>query len=805
MKYIQFTEQVEILSENQRIGVITLLPKGQKDKKTLKNWRPITLLSTLYKIISGVIGNRFKKFLPNIVGLDQKGFVDGRYMGEVTRLLYDTIHDAYTTKGKKGVIMSIDFEKAFDSVSFSFIEKVIETAGFPNRLLKWVRILLKGFQSHINHAGNLLKLIQLGRGARQGDPIASILFVLAIEVLLIAIRSNANIEPYKYETSILGKPISQKVEAYADDVNIIMPRSEKSIKEVMAMLDRFEKLAGLKVNKDKTQMLRIGKKATLDPVLCSDLGLKWVERLKVLGITLSATPSEIMENFDAKILEIEALLNRWTFRNMTVYGRIRVVKSLVLSKITHLVQIIPNPPAPLVLKIQRLINNFVWKGSTQKKVVLNIGRAELPQNKGGLAIPNLNHFWDGLKLAWLSRLFQVHDDTTWKRLAMSKISLALKLPGLTLERLLLEGPESISRASSSISNPFWQAILKHLPTLERTFYSTSPKCIGERVIWDNMDFLHEGEPFKRKFNNRLLTHSFKIIRNFISPKTNVLMEEEEAKELLGERLIPVWNNMVVSITSFLTSQGMTWHSVDNSTIGPNHMGWSRVVSECFKAKKYYNILMTRPPDHPRNSNEKAWHSAGLTTYNAKRWNMLYNNLSKLKCDLRVKYEEFRILWGRQELNKYKSRYASLKDGNSTACSYCNQYIETEIHLYVECSIVQFFWQNARKWFREIIGVTPILDLNGPLLFGLEKESPVDLHNIFYRSARYCIYSGRKKYAIPSVEYLKSLVRDELKYKYSGNKILAYADIPEEQSAIAWLRDQMGWTLERPPHPAFGPH
>ena len=160
------------------------------------------------------------------------------------------------------------------------------------------------------------------------------------------------------------------------------------------------------------------------------------------------------------------------------------------------------------------INSFVWKGSTQKKVVLNKGRAELPQNKGGLAIPNLNHFWDGLKLAWLSRLFQVHDDTTWKRLAMSKISLALKLPGLTLERLLLEGPESISRASSLISNPFWQAILKHLPTLERTFYSTSPNCIGERVIWDNMDFLHEGEPFKRKFNNRLLTHSFKIIKNF---------------------------------------------------------------------------------------------------------------------------------------------------------------------------------------------------------------------------------------------------------------------------------------------------
>ena len=108
MNYINFSEEQGILSVNQRVGVITLLPKGTKDKKALKNWRPITLLSTLYKIVSGVIANRFKKALPYVIGLSQKGFVDGRYMGEVTRLLYDTIHDAYSTKGKKGLIMSID-------------------------------------------------------------------------------------------------------------------------------------------------------------------------------------------------------------------------------------------------------------------------------------------------------------------------------------------------------------------------------------------------------------------------------------------------------------------------------------------------------------------------------------------------------------------------------------------------------------------------------------------------------------------------------------------------------------------------
>ena len=217
----------------------------------------------------------------------------------------------------------------------------------------WVKILLNGFKSHINHAGNLLDLIELGRGARQGDPIASILFVLAIEVLLIAIRSNKKIAPYKYEMSVY-ESISTKLAAYADDVNITMPRSEESLNEVINTLDRFEKISGLRVNKDKTQVLRIGKDAKSDSILCPDLGLKWVAKLKILGIYLSATPSEMEENFTEKIAEIETLLNRWTFRNMTVYGRILVVKALALSKVTHLIQVIPNPNPAMILKLQKI-------------------------------------------------------------------------------------------------------------------------------------------------------------------------------------------------------------------------------------------------------------------------------------------------------------------------------------------------------------------------------------------------------------------------------------------------------------------
>ena len=159
----------------------------------------------MYKIISGTIAARVKKVLPHIIGEDQKGFVDGRYMGEVTRTLYDTIHDAWHHQ-KKGVLLSIDFEKAFDSLSHDFVMQVMEVAGFGSRLKKWVKVLLSDFSSRVNHVGNLLKSIDLGRGARQGDPIASLLFVLCIEILLVAIRSNPRIEPYTFFKDSSTKP-----------------------------------------------------------------------------------------------------------------------------------------------------------------------------------------------------------------------------------------------------------------------------------------------------------------------------------------------------------------------------------------------------------------------------------------------------------------------------------------------------------------------------------------------------------------------------------------------------------------------
>ena len=83
----------------------------------------------------------------------------------------------------------------------------------------------------------------------------------------------------------------------------------------------------------------------------------------------------------------------------------------------------------------------------------------------------------------------------------------------------------------------------------------------------------------------------------------------------------------------------------------------------------------------------------MATYNSDRFDKIYQNISRLRCGLRVKYEELRIIWGRQELKRYKSRYANQGAGNSTACA---QDIENELHLYVECTITREFMDKARQ-------------------------------------------------------------------------------------------------------------
>ena len=189
LRSINYGYHTGCLSLTQRQGVITCLPKPNKSRHYLKNWRPISLLNVVYKLASSIISNRLKTVLDKLINQDQKGFIAGRFIGENVRLIYDVL---FETKNQDipGMILSIDFEKAFDMVSWKFMKKVLEYFNFGPSVISWISIFQSGSESCIIRNGFMSEFFNLKRGCRQSDPTSPYIFILCAEILGKMVRNN---------------------------------------------------------------------------------------------------------------------------------------------------------------------------------------------------------------------------------------------------------------------------------------------------------------------------------------------------------------------------------------------------------------------------------------------------------------------------------------------------------------------------------------------------------------------------------------------------------------------------------------
>lgn len=119
----------------QQIGIYFMFTK--KVTQNMKKWRPITLINVLYKHISGCISYQIRPTLSYIISDTQTGFLKRRYIGENTRFIQN-LHMSTDNENIHGLLFLIDIQKAFDSVSWSFIHKALEDFGFENNIINWI-------------------------------------------------------------------------------------------------------------------------------------------------------------------------------------------------------------------------------------------------------------------------------------------------------------------------------------------------------------------------------------------------------------------------------------------------------------------------------------------------------------------------------------------------------------------------------------------------------------------------------------------------------------------------------------------
>ena len=398
------------LSLTQRQCILTCLPKKGKPREYIRNWHPLSMLTVIYKLASAAIANRIKPVLDTLISCNQNGFVPGRYIGESTRLIYD-IMNFTENHSIPGLLMLIDFEKAYDSISWKFMYKVLSLLGFTNNFISWIKLFNTGIHTAVIQNGFLSEFIPIERGCRQGDPISAYLFIMVAEILTLLIMGNDKI------CGIQIKGFEFKCTQFADDTTLILDGTQQSLESALNTLEIFGSISGLKMNTDKTKIIWIGKQKNSNEKLISKK-FKWNEtEFNLLGLKFSVDLSKMLEiNYAAKMIEIKESIKHWNKRLLTPLGKVTVIKTFLLSKLNHIFLSLPNPDIFYIKDLNEMFFQFIWSNKPEK---ISRRILTLDYKRGGIKMVDLDNFITALKVTWLRRVYR--NNSPWVAIFQSLI------------------------------------------------------------------------------------------------------------------------------------------------------------------------------------------------------------------------------------------------------------------------------------------------------------------------------------------------------------------------------------------------
>ena len=699
---IKYSFEKNTLTDSQTHGVIKLLYKGNNsNKEDLNNWRPLSLLNADYKITAKIFARRLCTVLDEIIEPGQYGFIKGRQAGDMIREL-DNIIELEKLKGNRSLMLSVDFFKAFDTLSTEAIIKALKCFGFKENFIKWVNILLSGRKSCVKNNNYTSDFFSMERGVRQGCPLSPYLFICAVELLARSIRNDEKIKGIILKGS--NKPI--KIRQFADDTTLFL-RDLIDFREVLSKIKMFAKFSGMQLNTSKSKVM------PMSNVQCPKeymYGIQMVCKIKIVGVFFSnkEQPCNIKENYDTRIKSLENLCRRWSKRNLSIIGKINIVKVFGISLFTHLINGI-GIDQKRIAEINSIIFNFIWKVKTSgAKTIERIKRKTLCNDKhsGGLNMIDLENFQRGFYLNWAEKLIN-NERHVWKH---SASEFFLPLGGVTVFKSSVKVAEF--KGLELIKNLFWRRVLE-------TWLTVNGKH-NEKVISTN-DPIFNNNQIRYKNNVIFLPNLLK--RNIIKIgdvfNQGKLLTINEIKNKYGSYpgifldYYVIFNAFKINVINKITTSKKStyFHTQEVEKIGRKKM-----------MKLIKNNITPTAKDY--------WQEKYGILLDKDTWEMPF------KCTKEIKLQNLQYKVN-HNIFPTASILKKMKIKESELCSHCNVK-ETAIHFFFECRVTKPIWSEIEKLIKVNTGVTIKINFVNAM-FGVKKDETLSKN---YKYINWLIMLGK---------------------------------------------------------------
>ena len=234
---------------------IVLIPKCEHPK-SMKDFRPISLCTVLYKILSKTLANRLKVLLPSIISPNQSAFVPRRLITDNALVAFEIFHamKRNDVRGEGMCALKLDMSKAYDRVEWCFLERVMGKMGFCSEWISKVMTCLSSVSFTFKVNGAVEGSLTPARGLRQGDPISPYLFLLCADAFS-TLLSKAAIEKKIHGAKICRGAPSVSHLFFADDSILFTKASVQECSVVADIISKYERASGQKVNLSKTEVV----------------------------------------------------------------------------------------------------------------------------------------------------------------------------------------------------------------------------------------------------------------------------------------------------------------------------------------------------------------------------------------------------------------------------------------------------------------------------------------------------------------------------------------------------------------------